>query len=98
MWHWHQPKVVPVANEFRGYQCWTTQNVNDTVVVDAVNSSPAVFLATHRPTPLIRRDFSGDVGRLRSSTKSSCSANSLGLALACCSRQSSAKQEPASRT
>lgn len=47
-----------MAEDFRGYQCWTGQHVNDTVVVDAVNSSPAVFLATHRPTPVFRRDFS----------------------------------------
>jgi hypothetical protein len=36
--------------------------VNETVVVDAVNSSPAVFLATHRPSQMLRRNFSASAG------------------------------------
>jgi hypothetical protein len=51
-----------MAEDFRGYLCWTSRNVNDTVVVDAVNSSRAVFLATHRPTPVVRRDFTATSG------------------------------------
>jgi len=38
-----------MTGSFQGYVCWSRANVNDTVVVDAVNSSPAVFLATHPP-------------------------------------------------
>jgi len=51
-----------VTDPFRGYTCWTPADVNDTVVVDAVNSSPAVFLATHRPSQMLRRDFSATQG------------------------------------
>jgi len=42
---------------FERFVCWTQSAVNETVVVDAVNSSRAVFLATHRPSQLLRRDF-----------------------------------------
>ena len=51
-----------MTDPFRGYTCWTPVDVNDTVVVDAVNSSPAVFLATHRPSQMLRRDFSATHG------------------------------------
>ena len=51
-----------MTDPFRGYTCWTPADVNDTVVVDAVNSSPAVFLATHRPSQMLRRDFSATQG------------------------------------
>jgi hypothetical protein len=51
-----------MTDQFRGYTCWTPADVNDTVVVDAVNSSPAVFLATHRPSQMLRRDFSATQG------------------------------------
>jgi hypothetical protein len=51
-----------VTDQFRGYVCWTAANVNETVVVDAVNPSPAVFLATHRPSQMLRRDFSAAEG------------------------------------
>ncbi len=51
-----------VTDPFQGYVCWTPANVNDTVVVDAVNPSPAVFLATHRPSQMLRRDFSATEG------------------------------------
>lgn len=51
-----------MTDAFRGFQCWTPRFVDETVVVDAVNSSPAVFLATHRATPVIRRDFSATSG------------------------------------
>jgi hypothetical protein len=47
-----------VTDPFQGYVCWTQTKVNETVVVDAVNPSPAVFLATHRPSQMLRRDFS----------------------------------------
>ena len=47
---------------FRGYTCWAPDRVNDTIVVDAVNSSPAVFLATHRPSQMLRRDFAATSG------------------------------------
>ena len=46
----------------QGYICWTPADVNETVVVDAVNPSPAVFLATHRPSRVLRRDFSATQG------------------------------------
>ena len=46
-----------MTDPFKGFTCWTPADVNDTVVVDAVNSSPAVFLATHRPSQMLRRDF-----------------------------------------
>ena len=51
-----------MTDPFQGYVCWTPANVNDTVVVDAVNPSPAVFLATHRPSQMLRRDFSAAEG------------------------------------
>jgi hypothetical protein len=51
-----------VTDPFQGYVCWTPAKVNDTVVVDAVNPSPAVFLATHRPSQMLRRDFSAAEG------------------------------------
>jgi hypothetical protein len=51
-----------VTDQFRGYVCWTAANVDETVVVDAVNPSPAVFLATHRPSQMWRRDFSATEG------------------------------------
>jgi hypothetical protein len=51
-----------VTDQFRGYVCWTAANVDETVVVDAVNPSPAVFLATHRPSQMLRRDFSATEG------------------------------------
>lgn len=51
-----------MTHPFKGYTCWTPVNVNDTVVVDAVNPSPAVFLATHRPSQMLRRDFSATHG------------------------------------
>lgn len=40
-----------------GFICWTAQGVNETVVVDAVNPSEAVFLATHRPTRILKREI-----------------------------------------
>ena len=51
-----------MTDSFRGYVCWTSANVDETVVVDAVNSSPAVFIATHRPSQMLRRDFSAAAG------------------------------------
>lgn len=51
-----------MTQSFQGYVCWTSGNVNDTVVVDAVNPSPAVFLATHRPSQMLRRDFTAAEG------------------------------------
>ena len=42
-----------MTDQFRGYVCWTAANVDETVVVDAVNPSPAVFLATHRPSQML---------------------------------------------
>lgn len=44
------------------FVCWTNGWVDETVVVDAVNSSGAVFLATHRPSQLLRRDFNATEG------------------------------------
>lgn len=44
------------------YVCWTNTGVDETVVVDAVNSSRAVFLATHRPSHVLRRDFKATDG------------------------------------
>lgn len=44
------------------FVCWTAASVDATVVVDAVNASPAVFLATHRPSQLLRRDFKASQG------------------------------------
>jgi uncharacterized protein (DUF2384 family) len=44
------------------FVCWTPDAVDATVVVDAVNSSRAVFLATHRPSQLLRRDFTATEG------------------------------------
>ena len=40
-----------------GFICWTQQAVNETVVVDAVMPSEAVFLATHRPTRILKREI-----------------------------------------
>lgn len=51
-----------MTHPFQGYVCWTPAKVNETVVVDAVNPSPAVFLATHRPSQMLRRDFSASEG------------------------------------
>ena len=51
-----------MRDPFQGYVCWTPANVNETVVVDAVNPSPAVFLATHRTSQMLRRDFSAAEG------------------------------------
>jgi hypothetical protein len=51
-----------MTEPFQGYICWTPANVNDTVSVDAVSPSPAVFLATHRPSQMLRRDFSATSG------------------------------------
>ena len=51
-----------MTDQFRGYVCWTAANVDETVVVNAVNPSPAVFLATHRPSQMWRRDFSATEG------------------------------------
>ena len=51
-----------MTDPFQGYVCWTPAKVNETVVVDAVNPSPAVFLATHRPSQMLRRDFSAVEG------------------------------------
>jgi hypothetical protein len=51
-----------MSESFEGYVCWSPSHVNETIVVDAVNSSPAVFLATHRPSQMLRRDFSAAAG------------------------------------
>ena len=51
-----------MTDSFRGFVCWSPARVNETIVVDAVNSSPAVFLATHRPSQMLRRDFSATAG------------------------------------
>lgn len=51
-----------MTHPFRGFVCWSPAHVNETIVVDAVNSSPAVFLATHRPSQMLRRDFSATAG------------------------------------
>lgn len=51
-----------MTEPFRGYTCWTPAKVNDTIPVDAVSPSDAVFLATHRPSQVIRRDFSATSG------------------------------------
>ena len=40
-----------------GFVCWTQAGVRETVVVDAVMPSEAVFLATHRPTRLLKREI-----------------------------------------
>lgn len=51
-----------MTESFEGFVCWSPSHVNETIVVDAVNPSPAVFLATHRPTQILRRDFSATTG------------------------------------
>lgn len=51
-----------MSDSFQGFVCWSPTNVNETIVVDAVNSSPAAFLATHRPSQMLRRDFSAAAG------------------------------------
>lgn len=51
-----------MTRTFERFVCWTATGVDDTVVVDAVNSSRAVFLATHRPSQLLRRDFAAAEG------------------------------------
>lgn len=51
-----------MTESFEGFVCWSRAHVNETIVVDAVNSSPAVFLATHRPSQMLRRDFSAPTG------------------------------------
>jgi hypothetical protein len=51
-----------VTDPFQGFVCWSPAKVNETVVVDAVNPSPAVFLATHRPSQMLRRDFEAAEG------------------------------------
>lgn len=51
-----------MSESFQGFVCWSAADVNDTIVVDAVNSSAAVFLATHRPSQMLRRDFSVAAG------------------------------------
>jgi hypothetical protein len=51
-----------MTDSFAGYVCWVPSYVNETIVVDAVNSSPAVFLATHQPSQMLRRDFSAPAG------------------------------------
>jgi hypothetical protein len=51
-----------MTGSFEGFVCWSPSHVNETVVVDAVNPSPAVFLATHRPSQMLRRDFSAAAG------------------------------------
>ena len=51
-----------MSETFEGFVCWSPAHVNETIVVDAVNSSAAVFLATHRPSQMLRRDFSAAAG------------------------------------
>jgi len=51
-----------MTRSFEGFVCWSPSHVNETIVVDAVNPSPAVFLATHRPSQMLRRDFSAAAG------------------------------------
>jgi hypothetical protein len=40
-----------------GFICWAEERVNETVVVDAVMPSEAVFLATHRPARIFKREI-----------------------------------------
>ena len=46
---------------FSGFVCWQPECLKDVIVADAVTPSPAVFLATHTPIELYRREF-GDSG------------------------------------
>jgi hypothetical protein len=46
---------------FSGFVCWRPECLKDVIVADAVTPSPAVFLATHSPIELYRREF-GDSG------------------------------------
>ncbi|XXX76048.1 protein DpdH [Sorangium sp. So ce134] len=46
---------------FAGYLCWKAEDVDDTVVYDAVMPSDAVFLATHTSAPIMRSEFQSTV-------------------------------------
>ncbi|MGY1834364.1 protein DpdH [Blastococcus sp. SYSU DS0510] len=42
------------ARIYAGYRCWRPDWVDETISTEAVTSSPAVFLATHRPLQIAR--------------------------------------------
>src|SRR4051812_2064498 len=45
---------VAMANDFAGFRCWTPESADQTISIEAVTASPAVFLATHRPLLIAR--------------------------------------------
>ena len=47
---------------FRGYTCWSPQNVADAVRGDAANPSDPIFLATHHPSAILRRPLGAKSG------------------------------------
>src|SRR4051794_31458566 len=50
------------AHGFAGFTCWTPEWVRETIVLDAVNPTDAVFEATHHPGRVLRRDAEAGVG------------------------------------
>lgn len=54
--------MTAIAEQFVGYTCWKANDVDEVIRVDAVSPSDAVFLATHQPAKLLKREVGDDKG------------------------------------